>query len=638
MFKDNYKNANDKIKMPAETKKYIRSKLAKGEYKPFRINKNGIASVCLTLALVLGVVLLSGNTPTVLKNGGFEGPKALVTKLTYDDLYNTITALFEERKENSYIAYTTGTMLDAGMARDDMEIAPEESVNDTDSLKGTSSTTNNQVEGVEEADIVKNDGRYIYTLTKGSFITIADSNNGTPVKVFEINVSNYGMQVKDFYVLNNRLAVIQQPYGYQQTSMITVYDVTDKENPKVMSNVKQSGYVASSRMVGNTIYLITNYTVESDQIHKDFPAQYVPCINGDPIPIKDISMVEGCEFPSYLVVTATDITTAKSTTGETVLGGGECFYADSDNLYYTFSEYNRKAKEGEYRSKTTVVKMALTPEDITTVASGEVDGTPLSQFSMDEYKGNFRIVTTVDVGKETQEKISADDGSVSSSVVSFTSTSENALFVLDEKMKVVGSIEKLAEGERVKSVRFSGDVGYFVTFRQTDPLFAVDLSEPENPTVLSALKIPGFSQYLHSYGEGLLFGFGMAATEEGFTTSLKLSMFDVSDPAKVSEKHTLPIEKLLWSSASYDHKAIMVDAEKNIIAFCGEGYMGNSSLMIYGYDREKGFLLKTEREVSINSSLGTRFVWIDDYFYAVNEFGITAFDLATFTESGKLEF
>lgn len=637
MFKDNYKNANDKIKMSPESKKYIRSKLSKGEEKTFRINKNGIVAACLTLALMAGVVLISGNNaPEVLKDG-LGGPKTLVTELTYDDLFETITGIMERNETaNDMILYSSTTAIGNILPRDDVfEQYDEESVatGTSSSDAGSSSTTNNQVEGVDEADIVKNDGKYIYTLTSGEYITIADSNGGAPTKVSKIKVAQYGTQARDFYVKGDRLAVIHTSYNYQQASVITVCDISDKANPKILSTVKQSGCVASSRMVDNTLYLITNYTIDTAPVHKEFPAQYVPCVNSRPMPVEDISLVEGCEFPSYLVVTATDITTATSTTGESVLGGGATFYADNDSLYYTFSEYNvATAKEGEYRSKTTVVKMALSPEDITTVASGEVEGTPLNQFSMDEYKGNFRIVTTTDVGKETV------NGSASSSSVSFTTTTENNLFVLDEQMKVVGSVKKLAEGESVKSVRFSGDVGYFVTFRQTDPLFAVDLSDPTKPTVLSALKIPGFSQYLHPFGEGLLFGFGMAATDEGITTSLKLSMFDVSDPAKVSEKETLPIEDLIWSPATFEHKAIMVDVEKNIIAFCGEGHTAQAKLMVYGYEPDSGFYLKAEKEVSVYNTMNTRFVWIENHFYAVNEQGITAFDLATFTESGKLEF
>ena len=171
---------------------------------------------------------------------------------------------------------------------------------------------------------------------------------------------------------------------------------------------------------------------------------------------------------------------------------------------------------------------------------GEVKGRPLNQFSMDEYEGNLRIVTTaqetvsVEYDMEPSSDImsSAPQDVVSNVIVepAIRTNTSTSIYVLDKSLKVIGKLEDLAHGEKVYSVRFDGKIGYFVTFKQIDPLFTVDLSNPANPTILSELKIPGFSEYLHTFGEGKLFGFGKNTDSAGWATGIKLSMFDVSNP------------------------------------------------------------------------------------------------------------
>ena len=160
---------------------------------------------------------------------------------------------------------------------------------------------------------------------------------------------------------------------------------------------------------------------------------------------------------------------------------------------------------------TEIAKFHYKDGRITGVAAGSVKGYLNDSFSLNEYDGTLRVVSTY--YDEMWEEW-------------------NALYILDEKLQQLSAIEDLAQGETIRSARFFGTTGYFVTFRQTDPLFSVDLSDPENPKVLGELKISGFSSYLHFYGENLLLGIGYEADENtGSTTGLKLSMFDISDPA-----------------------------------------------------------------------------------------------------------
>jgi uncharacterized secreted protein with C-terminal beta-propeller domain len=201
------------------------------------------------------------------------------------------------------------------------------------------------------------------------------------------------------------------------------------------------------------------------------------------------------------------------------------------------------AKEME---KTIVHKIEINAGKIEYKTAGEVPGRVLNQFSMDENNGYFRIATTT--GNWQLE-------------------TSNHMYVLDSGLKVVGKVEDLAPGERIYSVRFMGSKAYMVTFRQVDPLFVIDLSNPRNPQVLGFLKIPGFSNYLHPYDDTHLIGIGRDATEQGRTLGLKLSLFDVSDFSNPKELSNYIIGDS-WSTNSEainEHKAFLFDKEKNLL-------------------------------------------------------------------------
>jgi uncharacterized secreted protein with C-terminal beta-propeller domain len=202
------------------------------------------------------------------------------------------------------------------------------------------------------------------------------------------------------------------------------------------------------------------------------------------------------------------------------------------------------------------------------------------------------------------------------------------LYVLDMKLKIAGKVDNLAPGETVYSCRYIGDVAYFVTFRNIDPLFSVDLSDPGRPKVMGSLKIPGFSDYLHSYSDGLLFGLGSDADEyTGEVKSLKVSMFDNSDPYNVTEKDKLVIEGLSYTPAADDHKAVLVDERKGLMAFPAD-----NKYVIIGYDADGGF--RRIMNVSIDSSGygvmpgGLRGIFIDDVFYVIAPDSIHTYDMA----------
>jgi len=635
MFEEKYRIDNQSIVPDEQAKRYIKAKIIQNS-QPKRINFNAIIAIALSLVLALGVTLIAKNPAPINQ---YVGESTLMENLTYDTIYNSINKYMQKQSYDSFIdimddgfAYLTG-----GLARDEAATGTAEPSagqdNGTVNLKGESSTTNNQVQGVDEADLVKNDGRYIYSIKDG-FLVVTDSNNGNPKLVTKKSLTTGGETVTGLYVNGNRLAVIIESYrfsgSYAPNVKIAVLDITDKENIKVIKEINQNGYYNSSRMIGDTVYLLSNHYVR-DNIDRDKAETYVPCVDNAAIRETDICVIEDFESPSYLVVSSVDMEKGQIIDNTAILGGAQNVYCNNENLFYTFTKNEKSEAEGkvEYKNETTIVKLSLKNGIIKTEATGKVTGMPLNQFSMDEYQNNLRIVTTVDITTHSKS---------SSFVSSADSTTKNALYVLDKDLKQIGQIEDLAKGERVYSVRFSGEIGYFVTFKQVDPLFTVDLKDPADPKILSELKIPGFSEYLHPYGEGRLFGFGKSATEQGSVTGLKISMFDVSNPADVSELHlsSVPAD---WSEASENHKAIMVDAKKNIIAFIATDDVAKTRLFVYGYSEGNGFFKKAEAKLTNDSFYyGARLLWINDYFYVVTKDSIVTFSLDTFEKLNTLEF
>jgi uncharacterized secreted protein with C-terminal beta-propeller domain len=192
----------------------------------------------------------------------------------------------------------------------------------------------------------------------------------------------------------------------------------------------------------------------------------------------------------------------------------------------------------------------------------------MNQFSMDEFDGVFRIATTLSARWTYSYSRVASD-----SVTSTNTKSSNNVYTLDGDLKQLGELEGLAEDESIYSTRFIGDKLYMVTFRQVDPFFVIDLSDPSNPESLGQLKIPGFSRYLHPYDENTIIGIGNEATESGRVQGLKISLFDVSDienPKEIAKFVT--DEKYATSTALYEHKAFLFSKDKELLVIPAYSY------------------------------------------------------------------
>ncbi|MDR1815292.1 MAG: beta-propeller domain-containing protein, partial [Clostridiales Family XIII bacterium] len=438
--------------------------------------------------------------------------------------------------------------------------------------------------------------------------------------------------------------------SYKTDTSVDIFDISDKANPRKLHTLSQSGTYRDSRMVGGMLYLISEYTdILPTETAQDEPGTYVPLFAEDGTQIasapEDIVLRPDVTWPSYTVVGGIDAAgEGVYVSQKSVYGATETVYASTDNIYlatsaYTDEETGRDDTYVYYTSgyHTQLCRLAIGGGAVEIAATGAVPGTLHNQFSLDERGGVLRVVVTewentwanfITEPEVYTEKMWEDfpEG---------TNKQTNALYTFDENLTQLGAVTDLAEGEQVFSVRFLGDVAYFVTFRQTDPLFSVDLTDPKDPRVLGALKIPGFSEYLHPYADGLLFGLGNDANEQtGARGNLKLSMFDNSDPADVTEAHKLLVEGHMYTDVASNHKAIVVSAALGLIAFPAD-----ESYLIYSYNNDAGFAKIAEIPVdrgagaSDPNSRGAympfdmRGLFIGNVFYVVTPNTVTAYDM-----------
>jgi len=599
-----------------------------------------------------------------------------------------------------------------GTRSDSLEIAPEVSVGastgasaDSSSKASDYSETNIQVQGVDEPDIVKNDGKYIY-VSSGNKIIIVDAYPAENMEIIsEIEITN----PRDIFVNQDKLIIFSTEYKSESKSMIFIYDITDKTNPQLEKEIAVDGDYVNARMIGNNIYLIANQYIRTTN-----PILPMFEVNGIE---RQIAVTDIAYFPNYdsnyvfTNIIALDLETGENTLETYLTGSSYTIYASKDNIYLTstkrissqdyFEEaieevfmsilpsnekskvkkimdsdepYYKKQQEvskiiedysnslkGSEKSnfdkellektqdfeiqlskkleKTIIHKININNLDIEYFGNGEVPGRILNQFSMDEYNGNFRIATTT-----------GDTWGNSNSL--------NHMYVLNEDLKIIGSVDDLAKGERIYSTRFMGERAYMVTFRQVDPLFVVDLSTPENPKVLGELKVTGFSSYLHPYDENHIIGIGKEATEEGRTTGVKIALFDVSDPSNPIEKAKYELgHKYSDSIALYDHKAFLFDKERNLLVLpvsFTEVSSNVDTIEVKEEYRQGAYVFTiTENHINLNTFIDhkeesdeegyyygpyavQRSLYMDNFLYTISGTMIKANDLSSFKEISKV--
>jgi inhibitor of cysteine peptidase len=426
------------------------------------------------------------------------------------------------------------------------------------------SKTNIQVEGVDEADIVKCDGEYLYVaLGERALIVKAYPANEAQV-VAEINLNG---TVVGIFINGDRLVVFES--GWQEIPFIRgeetviynenllhikVYDVSNRSSPVLARTVSSDGWYFTSRMIGDYVYVVVNEYAYLREGEVPLPI-IINQGQREEVSATSIYYTNVSDYSyGFTTIIAVNVKDDNVEPGhETfLLGSSGGIYASLDNIYLATPRYDYETGV----EATQIHRLRIQENKITCEASGEVPGRILNQFSMDEYDGYFRIATTM--------------GHVSRMLTE--ASSSNQLYVLDMNLTIVGRLENLAPGEQIYSARFMGERCYLVTFKKVDPLFVIGLEDPANPKVLGRLKIPGYSNYLHPYSENLIIGIGKETVEaeEGdfaWYQGVKISLFDVSDLANPREAAKYEIgDRGTDSPVLSDQKALLFDKERNLLA------------------------------------------------------------------------
>ena len=508
--------------------------------------------------------------------------------------------------------------------------------------------TNTQVQGVDEADILKNDGQYFYYIPQtygNNTLYILQALPADGMKVLSsMSIPGY-RQGTQLYVQGSRMALVYSEYppGGDPAASVQVYDISDRRAPKLVKSFSQKGSMLSSRMQGGRVYLIStqwanlNFRVLEDGavVQEDILPRIYNNGQEKRIAAADIAVLPGSDEPSYLMISSLDLQSNDTETeNAAILGAGSQVYCNTEALYIASQQYQR-FNDGLVRSmpmqvwgvgeSTRIYRFSLLPGGkIAAGGQGEVPGGLLNQFSMDEYQGHFRVATTG--WNEKGEQI-------------------NFVNILDKGLKVVGTLDNLAPGERIQSVRFIGPTGYVVTFRQTDPLFVIDLADPKSPKVLGELKLPGFSAYLHPWDATHLIGVGPDGDEQGTNGHVKISLFDISDPAKPKEI-SKAVVKNCWTDIQQNHKAFVVCRERSLFGLPLQNNDGAAQFYTFqvsgGKVTQKAVLKNPDRAYDpmeeYYGSSALRGTYIADNWYVLGMRGAAAYGMADGKLAGDVKF
>lgn len=528
------------------------------------------------------------------------------------------------------------------------------------------SETNNQVASVDEGDIIKTDGDYIYTISQDT-VFIVKAYPGNESKIVSTIKFNASESPQGLFIKENKLTVFGNFYDkkyFKENNLslnngmtfFKVYNITEKENSVLLKEYKFEGNYFQSRMSNGYAYIIVVSMMKNEGIITPFimdgetrKAMPIDKISYFPIPYN---------YPQILSVHSINLDSLDELNSQSlVVEGANNMYMSEKNIYIANTEYINewqirtditkeivlekldetekilvqkikdadndvlsqtekeqkimqviyehisfldekeqellneeiddktalKMKDYEYLEYTIINKISVDKGNINIASVGKIPGHINNQFSMDEKDDVLRVASTISQRWPIMPMYKSAMPS-EAYIEPKPIESENHVYTLDKDMNIVGSLKGLGKTEQIYSTRFIGDRLYMVTFRQVDPFFVINLSDPKNIKEMGKLKIPGFSRYLHPYDENTLIGIGRDATESGRTEGLKISLFDVTDtdnPKELSKFVTT--EKYAQSTAEYEHKAFLFDREKELLVipaysytYTWDGYKGDS--------------------------------------------------------------
>lgn len=563
-------------------------------------------------------------------------------------------------------------------------------VNNITSIKGSSSkdysTTNIQVENVDEADITKTDGDYIYSISESNVI-ITDVRNPENIQL-AATIKSYGSAPEDLILYNEKLVVIYTESfssRYNSTSdntIVKVFDISDRTKPRVLKSYTLYEPYYTSRCINNNLYVISSgpLRTEGDSI----ATNYTENSEIKEIPLNNIKYFTDIETRKQTLISKVDLSdTNKDITLNSYLIDISNSYVSENAIYLLNEDYDGSGAppvsslfslkgalgpflydeddEG-YGYYTEIYKFDILEDgSIDYSNKAKVKGKTINQYSVDEYNNNLRIA------------LYDDDGS--------------RVVIFDNNLKQIGKSNYVAKGERMYSSRFMGNKLYFVTFKTIDPLFVLDLSNPTTPKVLGELKIPGYSTYLHPYDENHLIGIGMETEEfvrrdsngrvistSGSIIGMKMALFDVSDVSNPIELSNVVIgDRRTTSAILTNPKALLFSKERQLIAIPVNNYSEDFSIsssdntssivssytsyskpyvsegyFVYNINIDDGFNLKgiithennkstSNYSYSYSNSKLLRGLYIEDNLFTVSETAVKVNRLDNLEEISKLK-
>ena len=669
--KENYKKAVDQIHASDELKEktFENAKYAKSNNYTYL----KILSTCAVFFIVFLVGFsyfngdieeLPGKIPVAKED--FEQKIELANaELPRFESMEQLKSVLKESNRGFYDSdmYLMSDMVVTDSMATNSAVSKGEEVAELESAVSDYSTTNTQEENVDEADIVKTDGEYIYYVSNNK-VFIVKADNLEVVSEIYLSTEKETLRISEIYIKENKLVILGNGYLLQEPEISSentedsvrvnsigvakafVFDIEDKTNPEKLREVSLEGRYMDSRMVEDNLYLISRKTAYWYDGVEDYTI--LPAL-GDSVTSNEIKRVdctdiiyfEGTDDSSFMIVGGFNINSDEEVSVETFFGAGEQIYASENNLYLTQTNYE------DYVYNTTIYKFKLNNSRIELLAKGTVNGNVNDQFSMDEYDGNLRIATTSVIVLEPEKTEEYSPGIMRTTRAKTTTV--NNLYVLNENLEEIGRLEDLAPDEKIYSARFIGDVGYIVTFKQIDPLFVIDLSDPTNPIVKGELKIPGYSSYLHPYDENHVIGIGYNTEENGYggtvNTTMKMSMFDVSDLENPQEIFNVDIgTDYAYSEITYNHKVLLYKKSENLIGFpvttrSNNYYNSENGFMIFRIDLENNEFAeygKIMEELDYRTDV-ERVIYIEDKLYTLSRNYIISYDLNTLEQINKVE-
>lgn len=483
---------------------------------------------------------------------------------SYDELKTYLSSYFEETGNDNYI-FRNYSVVEA-TADGNVLTTNTASYDSTSDSQKSHSETNNQVDGVYESDTILTDGNYIY-VTSNSHFYIIDSESLAIVYTYSYeNAYIYGM-----YLYNDKVVVFSSEYSYEEATdsektdyyywysyrygiRVNVFDVSDVENVEILKTMYfDSTSIVDTRMIDGNIYMVLdNYAIYYGYSGDDFVPEYTDSMVGEAtisLPAQDIYyMPNNNQSFGYLLLVSFNVDDTNAADVKAYLGSSYQIYMSQNNLYTIIYRYNYDNETNRYYQDTYILRFELNEGELVYQAIGKVEGMPLNQFAMDEYNGVFRIATT---GYNWDHMVN---------------TITNTMYLLDatsvDSMTQISTLDNLGKtNERIYSVRYSENYAYLVTFVNTDPLYKLDLSNPEEPFVAGYYEEDGVSDYLHEIvKDQLMIGIGrQAVTEDNWThfTGVKVALYDISGTSPSAIETYFVEGEYSYSPVVYDHKAFV---------------------------------------------------------------------------------